>query len=166
MPQLIKLPEGFMEEDFYLLYQQRGQQKYGVRLLAMYHLQRGRSLEVVSKLLCKTIKTIRLWIQRYEAGKIEGLLSIKEGRGRKCKLACNQEEKIKSFLNSQTTRTEGGRLTGTEIQAILKKEYGACYSLAGVYVLLEKWGFSWITSRSVHPKADKALQDSFKKGVS
>lgn len=152
-----------MEENFYALYQERGQQKYGIRLLAMHHLQIGKTLKVVSEIVCKTIRTIRLWVKRYAIGGIQGLLSIKKGRGRRCKVTLEQQKELKTFLQEQATRKKGGRLTGINIQEFLKKEWEVSYTLSGVYLLLEKIGFSWITSRSVHPKADMALQEAFKK---
>jgi transposase len=92
MTQRLNLPEGFKKENFKSLLKKRGQQKYGLRLLAMHYLQQGKTLQEVADLMETTIKTVRKWIQRYDLFGIEGLLSIQSGRGRKSMLLLQHKE--------------------------------------------------------------------------
>ncbi|WP_101054062.1 helix-turn-helix domain-containing protein [Shewanella chilikensis] len=58
---------------------------------------------------------------------------------------------------------EGGRLTGADIQQYISSEFGVEYHLNHIYKLLKGMGFSWITSRSRHPKQTQGVQNAFKK---
>ena len=42
-------------------------------------------------------------------------------------------------------------------------EFGIKYSIQNIYLILHKLNFSWITSRSRHPKQSQEVQDDFKK---
>jgi transposase len=74
------------QDDFGTLYKERGQQKFGIRLLAMWKLQSGENMTTVCSLLGKTQKTIREWRRIYEREGLERLLKIHSGRGRKERL--------------------------------------------------------------------------------
>lgn len=54
-------------------------------------------------------------------------------------------------------------LRAKDIRRILVSEFGADYSLNGVYFLLHRLGFSSLVPRPYHPKADKSAQENFKK---
>ena len=73
-------------DDFKKLYQQRGQQKHGIRLLALWKIQSGLTETAVCDILNKTHKTIRAWRKLYEVGGLDALLSIGDGRGCKAKV--------------------------------------------------------------------------------
>jgi transposase len=62
-----------------------------------------------------------------------------------------------------TDSLKGGRLRAEDIRELIKEKFKVDYGLSGIYPLLHRLGYSWITSRSIHPKADKNLQESFKK---
>ena len=79
MARPLHLPSFFEEEDFKVLYKKYGQKKYGIRILALYYLQIGKSITEVSKLICKAAYTIRDWIK---ALKENGILISMSGRGR------------------------------------------------------------------------------------
>lgn len=154
------------KDNFEELYRIRGQQKYGVRLLALWKIQSGLTEAAVCAFLNKTPSTVRGWRRLYEEKGLTGLLQIRSGRGRKGHLAKKDEERFKEALNKAHHSLKGGRLRGVDIQEILRTQFKANYGLSGVYEMLKRLKYSWITSRSIHPKADKAVQESFKKGVS
>lgn len=62
---------------------------------------------------------------------------------------------------SQIVEREGRRLKGAEIVKILKEQFGADYTLSGVYDLPARLNIVWITVRSKHPKADLEKQKDF-----
>ncbi|HBH7894149.1 TPA: winged helix-turn-helix domain-containing protein [Vibrio vulnificus] len=59
--------------------------------------------------------------------------------------------------------SSGGRLTGNDIHAYIVNEFGKHYHPDSIYYLLNHMGFSWITSRSKHPRQSQQIQDDFKK---
>jgi len=149
------------QDDFGILYKERGQQKFGIRLLAMWKLQSGESMTTVCRLLGKTQKTIREWRRIYEREGLESLLKIHSGRGRKERI----QEKV-SFANaieSLQDQRQGGRIQCQDIVDMVAEKYGIHYSRSGMYHVLHRLGFSWITSRSKHPQQDPEVLEAFKK---
>ncbi|WP_375358832.1 winged helix-turn-helix domain-containing protein [Candidatus Tisiphia endosymbiont of Neophilaenus lineatus] len=49
------------------------------------------------------------------------------------------------------------------MQLVLVEEYGAKCALKTVYNTMHHLGFSWITSRSMHPKSNQETQNRYKK---
>lgn len=129
----------------------------------MHYLQIGKGVKETSSLMLKTEFTIREWVKLYTEGGVSGLLSIRSGRGRRGHLSGHQEKELKSEIDKQSKSLKGGRLRAIDIHNLIEKRFGVSYSQSGVYTLLHRLGYSWITSRSIHPKADKVLQESFKK---
>lgn len=148
-------------DNFEELYKQRGQQKYGVRLLALWKIQSGMSEEAVCTFIGKTHKTIRIWRQSYESGGLESLLSIRKGRGKKARIA--NLEALREDILSLHSNCSGGRIKCQNIVDMVTQKYNVIYSTSGMYHILHRLGFSWITSRSQHPKRDPQAQEDFKK---
>jgi transposase len=163
MARPLHLPGYFQQENFKALYKTHGQKKQGVRLLALRHLQEGRSVKETATLLFKTEYTIRQWVHLYREKGIDSLLSIRPGRGRTSKLSPSQEDHLKDEITRMTHSLKGGRLRAEDIRELIYSSFKVDYGLSGIYPLLHRLGYSWITARSVHPKADKSLQEAFKK---
>ncbi len=151
-------------DNFEQLYKKKGQQKYGIRLLALWKIQAGETETSVCEALHKTHGTIRKWRRLYEEGGLERLLSIQLGRGRK-RLLNKDEEIKKDILQLQEERT-GGRIRCQDIVEMVAQKYGIRYTLPAMYKVLERLNFSWITARSKHPKSDPQAQENFKKKFS
>lgn len=152
------------QDDFEVLFKQRGQQRHGIRLLALWKIQSGLSETAVCGLIGKTHKTIKKWRQLYEHGGLEALLSIRPGRGKKSRISHlnNLKEDIESLQNQRS----GGRIKCQDIVELVAQKYDIQYSRSGMYHVLHRLGFSWITSRSKHPKRDIQAQENFKKNSS
>lgn len=163
MARPLHLPDYFQKVDFKALYKIHGQKKKGLRLLALSYLQEGRSIKETASLLFKTEYTVREWVHLYDEGEIDGLLSIRPGRGRKAKLSRSAESCLKEEITNLTESLKGGRLRAEDIRGLIKEKFKVEYGLSAIYPLLHRLGYSWITARSIHPKADKDLQESFKK---
>ena len=148
-------------DNFEKLYKQRGQHKRGIRLLALWKLQDGMSETKLCALIGKTHKTIRLWRRLYEEGGIESLLAIKEGRGRKARI--DQKSIIEEVVKLLSQQRNGGRLRAQDLVDYFATEKHIMYSLSGMYHVLHRLGYSWITSRSKHPKQDPEAIEAFKK---
>ena len=163
MARPLHLPQYFEKEDFKALYKTHGQRKQGLRLLALRYLQEGRNVKETALLLLKTEYTIREWIRLYEEGGIDSLLSIRPGRGRNSKLSLTDELRLKDEITSLTDSLKGGRLRAEDIRGLIQSRFRVEYGLSGIYPLLHRLGYAWITTRSIHPKADQNRQESFKK---
>lgn len=148
-------------DNFEELYKQRGQQKHGVRLLALWKIQSGMSEEAVCAFIGKTHKSIRIWRRSYESGGLDALLSIRKGRGKKARIATI--EALREDIQSLHSNRSGGRVKCKDIVDMVSQKYNVTYSTSGMYHLLNRLGFSWITARSQHPKRDPQAQDDFKK---
>lgn len=148
-------------DNFEHLYKKKGQQKYGIRLLALWKMQAGETETAVCKTLHKTHSTVRKWRRLYEEGGLEALLSIRKGRGRKPLLDKNEELK-QDILQLHEERI-GGRIRCQDIIGMVAKKYGVHYKQPAMYKVLERLNFSWITARSRHPKSDPQVQENFKK---
>ena len=148
-------------DDFTSLYKTMGQQRYGIRLLALWKVQSGMSTKAVAALLGKTEKTVRLWRKSYEGGGVEALMSLAKGRGLKPKI--KDQETLKHDIQELQNSRKGGRVKCSDVINMLEKKYNRKYSMSGTYEILHRLGFSWITSRSIHPKSNPATQEDFKK---
>jgi transposase len=148
-------------DNFEDLYKQRGQQKHGVRLLALWKIQSGLSEEAVCAFIGKTHKTIRTWRRLYEAGGLDALLSIRSGRGKKARLP--NLAALREDIQSLQSKQSGGRVKCQNIVDMVWQKYEIQYTTSGMYHILKRLGFSWITSRSQHPKRNLQAQEDFKK---
>ena len=163
MARPLHLPQYFEKEDFKALYKAHGQKKQGLRLLALRYVQEGKSVKETASLLFKTEYTIREWIHLYDEGGIDGLLSIRSGRGRNSKLSSSDELHLIEEITSLTGSLKGRHLRAEDVRELIQSKFKVKYGLSAIYPLLHRLGYSWITARSIHPKADKSRQDSFKK---
>ena len=148
-------------DDFEKLYKTMGQQKYGIRLLALWKIQAGESETSVCKYLNKTHATVRKWRQSYEKEGLEALLRIRSGRGRKRRLF--ETEQLKKDIETLQEKRDGGRVRCQDIVEMVAQKYGVQYSQSGMYHVLHRLNFSWITARSKHPKQNLEDQEMFKK---
>lgn len=147
-------------DNFKQLYQERGQQKYGIRLLALWKIQEGMSETKVCEMIGKTHKTIHKWRKSYEQGGIEALLMIHPGRGRKSRLT---QAAFEQGIQQLQAQQKGGRIRCQDIVEYIAQKYQRDYSCSGMYHILHRFGFSWITSRSKHPKHNSEAIEAFKK---
>lgn len=90
-------------------------------------------------------------------------LQEKPRTGRPPFLTSEQRDQLSQYIKDKANDTQGGRLTGADIHAYIVKEFGQHYHPDSIYYLLDHMGFSWITSRSKHPKQSQKAQDDFKK---
>jgi transposase len=133
-----------------------------IRLLAMHHLQLGKSLQVVSGIVKSHWKTVQSWLRRFRDTGFEGLFESKRS-GAPRKLNIVQESALCDKINILSESKTGGYITGKELHKMLREEHGAKCALRTVYNTIHRIGFSWITSRSMHPKSNQEAQNTYKK---
>ena len=141
------------------------QERHGrnrIRLLAMHHLQLGKSFKAISAIVQSHWKTVQSWLRRFRNHGFEGLFeSQRSGAPRKIKAL--QEDAIFDKINRLSESKTGGYITGKEIHSMLLEEYGTKCALRTVYNTMHRLGFSWITCRSMHPKSNQDAQNAYKK---
>jgi len=98
-----------------------------IRLLAMHHLQLGKSFKAISAIVK------------------------------------SQESALFDKINALSESKTGGYITGKELHNMLVEEYDTKCALRTVYNTMHRLGFSWITSRSMHPKSNQETQNTYKK---
>jgi len=129
-------------------------------LLAIEHVQKGKSICEVAKIFNVHFNSIRTWIEKFIQEGTKGLL-IKPGPGRKRKLTEDAAFK-KTVLEMQKNKS-GGSIRGVDILKMMEEKFGVKCCLNSVYVYLKRANLVWITGRSKNPNMDKKAQSSFKK---
>lgn len=153
--------QNFPNECLLTLYRQEKEARMSKRLLSLYHLKKGKRLNEIVEITFASECSIRAWAKKYSEAGFLGLLE-EDGRGRYPKLPTNKEsEAIKTIKELQAAH-DGGRVTGLEIQKMLRTKFEIKYCLRSVYVLLDRLGFSWISCRAKHPKTSDTAIETFK----
>ncbi|GLR04538.1 hypothetical protein GCM10007906_21260 [Vibrio hyugaensis] len=133
-----------------------------MRLLTLAHFKEGQSRTQIAKYLKVSRTSVNKWVQTFLEEGLEGLQE-KPRTGRPTSLTPKQREQLSQYIKRRASEPSGGRLTGSDIHAYIIKEFGKHYHPDSIYYLLNRMGFSWITSRSKHPSQSQQLQDDFKK---
>lgn len=148
--------------DFISLARKQKSIQMKMRLLALAHFQDGKSRTKIAKDLKVSRTSVNKWVSTYLENGVTGLQE-KPRSGRPAFLTAKQFSKLGKFIETHAVNPDGGRLTGAEIHEYIQIEFGKSYHPDSVYYLLKKMGYSWITSRSKHPKQSDVIQDDFKK---
>ncbi len=148
--------------NFFQLAKRESHPRVRIRLLALGHLQSGKTKTEVTDIFRVTFPTLRAWILRFIAEGLNGLQE-KKGKGRKRKLPWSQEENFRQQVEALQKSREGGRIRGQDVQLLLKEKFCVDHALPSVYHVLKRCGLSWISARSKHPKSDPQAQEDFKK---
>jgi transposase len=156
------LPDDFKTYDFLSMIDTETNGRKSIRLLAMHHLQLGKSLSAVADIVGVHWKTVQVWVSKFRK---LGLPSV--GDAPRCgaprKITGAAEKWLSETIQSLSEAKEGGYITGYELQKLLHEKYGVECSLKTIYNKLHQLNFSWITSRSIHPKTDLEAQEEYKK---
>lgn len=122
-----------------------------MRLLALSHFQEGQSRTYIAKFLRVSRTSVNKWICIYLNEGQEGLQE-KPRSGRPAYLTEAQMKQLSKYIKKNAIKPSGGRLTGADMHHHIKQEFGKDYLPDYVYTVLKRPNFSWITSRSKHPK--------------
>ena len=126
--------------------------RYRAVLLAL----EGHSAPEIAQTLARSRRFVQLWVYAYRDHGLEAIVP-KRQPGCPSKLPVAQEPSFKRRLLTDPTETDGVcTLRAKDIRRILQHEFGVEYSLAGVYDLLHRLGFSCLAPRPRHRKNDPA----------
>jgi len=132
-----------------------------LHLLAVSHFKSGKNRAEVGRMLNISRRIINDWVGNYLS---EGLsrLESKKPTGRPSYLTEQQKQTLSLYIKAQSQSEVGGRLTGESIQSYIKDNFDVNYHPNAIYKLLKSICFSWISSRSRHPKQSDKIQEDFK----
>jgi len=133
-----------------------------VRLLALDQLKLGNGIGKIAKLFGVERHAVGEWYARYKKFGLKGLDNLPRS-GRKPKIPKKREADFIQKIEDLQTSKSGGRTTGYDIQKMARDDFGADYANSSIYMVLKRLKSSWITARSIHPKANEAEQSAFKK---
>ena len=133
-----------------------------IRLLAIAHFKEGMSRTDIAIALKVSCTSVNKWVTSFLSKGLDGL-AHQPGAGRRPKLTEEQRQELARYVELRSQSESGGRLTGREVQQYILDRFHHQFEHSYVYQLLKQLGFSWITSRSRHPKQSQAAQDEFKK---
>jgi transposase len=130
------------------------------RLFGIANILDGMSRAQAAAQAGMTRQTLRDWVLRYNEQGIEGLRDRFVGSDGK--LTPEQEKEIETLV----LRGPEGMLVRwrrVDLQKEIEKRYAVTYHERTIGKLLHRLGFSRISTRPQHPKADAAAQEDFKK---
>lgn len=133
-----------------------------LRLLAVSHFKSGKNRAEIARMLNISRRIVNDWVANYLSRGISALESKKQ-TGRPSYLSEQEKQTLSLYIKAQSQSDAGGRLTGESIQSYINANFGVNYHSNAIYKLLKSIGFSWITSRSRHPKQSDEVQETFKK---
>lgn len=112
----------------------------------------------IMEILGRSKNFVQRWTYAYRDGGIEAIVPRVQ-TGRPTKLSRQQEYQFKQRMLSGPTEDDGGicTLRGIDAVQILEKEFGAKYTLYGVYDLLHRLGLSCLKPRPKHKKNDPKI---------
>jgi transposase len=141
---------------FRSLHRKQRDRKKADRLKAIILLGSGWSVAEVAEALLLDEKTIYHWLEKYQHGGTDGLLTLCY-TGKDCSLTEQQQEELAKHLDDTTY------LTVKEIRQYVKKKYKVFYTRTGMTDLLHRLGFSYKKPTHVPGKLDPVQQKAFVK---
>ncbi len=124
------------------------------RLRAVALAMEGRTAPEIAGAVGLSRRTVQAWVRRYNEEGIEGLHD-RPLPGQPTKLKRADEVHFTARIDAGPTESDGVcTLRGQDIRRILEGEFGAKYSLNGVYDLLHRLGYSRLRPRPRHRDND------------
>lgn len=151
-----------LPDDLLALSRKEKNARKRMRLLAASLFLRGENRTNIAKRLNVARSSVNLWVALYLSEGVSGL-DNKKGAGRPRKLTSSQQEQLYQYVQRRSQSSQGGRLTGADIVEYIYDNFHVSYNIGHVYKVIKQLGFSWITTRSKHPKQSDEVQGAFKK---
>lgn len=148
--------------DFKSLIAKETNGRMRVRLMALSHIKEGANNSQTARNLHISRRIVNDWLKSFYAQGLDGLKE-KSRSGRPSRLNEVQLAKLSEYIRNNSIKESGGRLNAQVLVNYIAQEFNLNYCVSNVYRLLHQLGFSWITSRSRHPKQSDEIQENFKK---
>lgn len=131
--------------------------RYRIALLAL----RGWEAEEIAEAMCSNRRTVQAWAYRYRDGGIAGL-TPGEAPGNRPLLVPERHEEFRKRIVDGPRESDGVcTLRAKDARRILREEFGAAYTLAGVYDLMHRLGLSCLKPRPRHEASDPEAMRKF-----
>src|ERR687885_3594 len=138
--------------------------RVGARLLALANALDGMSREAAARAAGMDRQTLRDWVHRYNA---EGLAGLHDRRrpGPRPRLTPEQEAELVTAVERGPDPDRDGvvRWRRVDLKALIETRFAVRLHERSVGKVLRRLGFSRVSVRPRHPKADAAAQEAFKK---
>lgn len=148
--------------DFKSLIAKETNGRMRVRLMALSHIKDGANNSQTARNLHISRRIVNDWVKIFYAHGLKGLKE-KPRSGRPSRLNEAQLTQLSEYIRNNSIKESGGRLNAQILVSYIAQEFKLNYCVSNVYRLLHQLGFSWITSRSRHPKQSDEIQENFKK---
>jgi len=152
----------FERIDFKSLIAKETNGRMRVRLMALSQIKEGANNAQTARNLNISRRIVNDWVKRFYEQGLDGLKE-KPRSGRPCALDQRQLTQLSEYIRKNSIKENGGRLKAQTLVTYITQEFNIEYTIFNVYRLLHQLGFSWITSRSKHPKQSDKIQEDFKK---
>src|SRR6187551_1902982 len=138
--------------------------RVGARLLALANALDGMSRDEAARAAGMDRQTLRDWVHRYNA---EGLAGLRDRprSGRKPRLTAEQEAELVTAVERGPDPDRDGvvRWRRVDLKELIEARFAIRLHERSVGEVLRRLGFSRVSVRPRHPKADEAAQAAFKK---
>ena len=135
------------------------------RYQAVILASQGRSAAGVASALGCSVRSVQVWVARYNRGGPEAL-GERPHTGRPPRLHGPDLARFRERLEAGPTPEDGiCTFYGPDLRRILEREFGVLLGLQAVYDLLHRHGFSSLMPRPQHKDADEELQAIFKEVI-
>ena len=134
------------------------------RMLALALVLEGSSREEAARHAGMDRQTLRDWVHRYNA---EGLAGLRDRprSGRRPRLTPEQEAELAAAVERGPDPERDGvvRWRRVDLRALIEARFAVRLHERSVGKVLRRLGFTRLSVRPKHPKADEAAQEAFKK---
>lgn len=164
----IKKGDGFLQniskEELKKLYRDEKNAKAKLRLLAAIQRKEGKTLDDISSYLQKPKTTIHDWLQRIENKGLKNLYDIKQP-GKPPRLSENELKELEMILDESPLKQGIPFVLWMTnlVQYIILKNFNKKFEVRQIRNIVKKIDFTLQTPRQEHVKANKKLQEEFKK---
>ena len=133
-------------------------------MLALALVMEGRSRTEAAQSCGMDRQTLRDWVHRYNDAGLAGLSDKKGRTGPKPLLSPDQEAEVAKLVRKGPDPKEDGvvRWRRMDLARVIKARFGVALAERTVGALLHRLGFSHVSPRPRHPKADAVARASFR----
>ncbi len=134
------------------------------RLLALALVMEGASRTDAATACGMDRQTLRDWVHRYNADGIDGLVDRK-APGPRPRLTAGQQAELARIVEQGPDVADDGivRWRRVDLRDLIAARFGVALHERTVGKVLDRLNFSHMSVRPRHPKADAAVQETFKK---
>jgi transposase len=167
---MTRVPKGedfllkYSKEELNDLYRKEENPKAQLRLLTALLRKEGMTLEEISRKVKYPLTTVGDWLRRIHNEGIQRRYNIKQ-TGRPKRITPGQEQELKAILSHSPQKVDLPFVLWTTklVRLFIEQKYGVSYKIRQTRNLLVHLGFSCQKPRPSHRRANKRLQDEFKK---